>query len=370
MADERRSNHGAIMRQALPIYYALLLAILTVVAIQVLFWIEHVLLILFISVLFAATISRPASALERLRIPRFIAAITVYIVAFGIIIATAWYVLPPLFRQIAELSEDIPGWVERFEGLKETYEELRAEYPTLEAFDSQVEGMAGRLVSGVADRLAALPEMLFRLTFDALSVFFISLLIVTARGKIMNLILSMVSRQHRDTTRDVLTKMWIRVGYYLQAQFIVMGIVGSLMFAALWFIGVQFPILLAIVVALGQLLPRIGPWLGRIPLLGIAALDGLTTVIMVFAASVVIENLKGYVISPLVEGDQLNIHPLLVFISVLIGGSLFGLAGAFIAVPAAAMIQVLFEEVIFPWRKRQIGEADDVQPQPATEGST
>lgn len=80
---------------------------------------------------------------------------------------------------------------------------------------------------------------------------------------------------------------------------------------------------------------------------------------MILAASVVIENLKGYVVSPLVEGDQLDIHPLLVFVSVLVGGSLLGLAGAFIAVPAAAMIQVLFEEVVIPWRKRQLGEDPD-----------
>jgi predicted PurR-regulated permease PerM len=128
------------------------------------------------------------------------------------------------------------------------------------------------------------------------------------------------------------------------------------MYGALWLIGVEFPLLLAIVVALGQLIPRVGPWMARIPLLAIAALQGLTTLGVVYAASVIVENLKGYVISPLVEGDQLDIHPLLVFVSVLIGGALLGLAGAFIAVPAAAMIQVLFEEVIIPWRKRQLGE--------------
>lgn len=366
MAERNRNEGRSALQQALPIYYALLFAILTVFAIQILLRLEHVLLILFISVLFAATVSRPASALERLRIPRLIAALIVYLTALGVLVAIGWYVLPPLFRQIAELAGDLPEHVERFEGLQERWAELQAQYPTLGAFDEQVQGIGAGVISGITDRLATLPERIFRLIFDALSVFFISLLIITTRSKIMHLILSVVAPQHRDTTRDVLTKMWIRVGYYLQAQLIVMAIVGTLMFVALWIIGVNFPVLLAIVVALGQLLPRIGPWLGRIPLLGIAALQGLTTVLLVLAASIVIENLKGYVISPLVEGDQLNMHPLLVFISVLIGGSLLGLAGAFIAVPAAAMVQVLFEEVILPWRKRQLGEApDSVEPRPA-----
>ena len=363
MAEERNSQHRPVIRQALPIYYALLFAILTVVAIQVLLRLEDVLLILFISVLFAATVSRPANALERLRIPRLMAALMVYLIAFGIIIATAWYVVPPLFRQIAELTGNIPDYVEDFEGLQERYAELQQEYPSLDAFDDQVTGAVGRITEGITARLAMLPQTIFQLVFDALSVFFISLLIITTRSKIMELILSVIAPEHRETTRDVLTKMWVRVGYYLQAQLIVMAIVGTLMFIALWVLGVNFPILLAIVVALGQLLPRIGPWLGRIPLLGIAALQGWQMVAMVAAASVVIENLKGYVISPLVEGDQLNIHPLLVFISVLVGGTLFGLAGAFIAVPAAAMVQVLFEEVILPWRRRQLGEEPETPPQ-------
>lgn len=356
MAEERRSDHQSYVRQALPIYYALLFAILTVVGIQILLRLEHVLLILFISVLFAATVSRPAGALERLRMPRLVAAITVYLVAFGILIATAWYVLPPLFRQISELAGDIPSYVEQFEGLQERYNELQEQYPTLGAFDDQVTEVAGRITSGITERLATMPQMIFRLIFDALSVFFISLLIITTRSRIMDLTLSVIAPEHRATTRDVLTKMWVRVGFYLQAQLIVMAIVGTLMFLTLWVIGVNFPVLLAIVVALGQLLPRIGPWLGRIPLLGIAALQGWTTMLLVLGASIVIENLKGYVISPLVEGDQLDIHPLLVFISVLVGGTLLGLAGAFIAVPAAAMVQVVFEEVILPWRRRQLGE--------------
>jgi hypothetical protein len=71
-------------------------------------------------------------------------------------------------------------------------------------------------------------------------------------------------------------------------------------------------------VAFGELIPRAGPWLARIPLLAIAALDGPRTFVLTLVASVVIENLKGYVISPVVEGDQLDIHPLLVIVDIVV----------------------------------------------------
>ena len=59
-------------------------------------------------------------------------------------------------------------------------------------------------------------------------------------------------------------------------------------------------------------------------------------------------------ISPVVEGDQLDIHPLLVFVAVLVGASLGGALGAFVAVPAAAIVDLVVREVVVPWRRAQL----------------
>ena len=91
----------------------------------------------------------------------------------------------------------------------------------------------------------------------------------------------------------------------------------------------------------GEVIPQIGVWIGRVPLLGVAALQGWQTFVLTLLVSVVLENLKAFVISPRVEGEQLKIDPLLVLIAVLVGATLLGAGGALIAVPFAAMLQVL-----------------------------
>jgi predicted PurR-regulated permease PerM len=144
----------------------------------------------------------------------------------------------------------------------------------------------------------------------------------------------------------------------VRAKLIVMAIIGAITYVTLLAIDVRYPLLLAVVVALGEAIPQIGPWIARVPLFAIAALDGGTPLILAIVASVIIENLKGYLISPWVEGDQLDIDPLVVVISVLAGGALLGPIGAFIAVPAAACVQVLCEEVVIPWRRGKIERAD------------
>lgn len=340
----------------MPIYLALVFAILTVVVVLLLIKLTHVLLLVFIGGLFASAISGPAGRLERMRVPRSLAALAIYLASLAAVVAIGWFVVPPLVSQLANLVDKAPEYADRYENVRERYEALREDYPQLGSFDDQIGGFRERVVGGIGNRLIDLPSRTFTIFLDILAVFVISMLLLTARERIRDVILSLVHPDHRAKTHDVLKKMWDRIGFYIRAKIIVMAIIGALTYVALLLIGVPFPLVLAIVVAFGEAIPRVGPWIARIPLLGIALLQGWGTFALTFGASIVIENAKGYVISPFVEGDQLDIHPLLVFISVLVGGALLGPAGAFIAVPAAAIVQVLFEEVILPWRQRQIGD--------------
>jgi predicted PurR-regulated permease PerM len=153
-------------------------------------------------------------------------------------------------------------------------------------------------------------------------------------------------------------KIWVRLGGYLRAKVIVMVCVGLLMYLALRILGVPFAVPLSVIVAFGELIPKIGVWIARIPLLVVAAFSGgWVTLGLAFLASYVIEDLKAYVISPRAEGRALNMDPLVTLLAVLAGTVLLGWQGALIAVPFTAMIQVIFEEVILPTRVDDTAEA-------------
>jgi predicted PurR-regulated permease PerM len=352
----------SVWDRAKPIYLALLLALLTWVAIRALAELTHVLLIVFVSILFAAALTGPVRWLQRWRIPRAVSVIAIYVLTIALVVGTLWLVTPPLFDQVATLGDRAPEYAERYDEVRATYEDLRESYPSLPSFDAQLERLGNSILARAGDRAFDLPGALFALFLDALSVFVISTLLVTNRERILGFTLSLVHPTDRELVGRLLEQMWSRVGAYLRAKVIVMAIVGALTYLALLAIGVPFPLVLAFIVALGEAIPRAGPWLARIPLLGIAALEGLTTFGLVFAASIVIENGKGYFISPYVEGDQLDIHPLLVFVAVLVGATLGGFAGAFIAVPLAAVVDVFIRDVLVPWRRRDIAHEAVTEP--------
>jgi predicted PurR-regulated permease PerM len=358
----------SVWERAKPIYVALLLALLTWVALQALADLTHVLLLVFVSILFAAALTGPVTRLERWRIPRAISVIGIYLVALAVVVGVLWLLTPPLFDQVASLGDRAPEYAERYDAVRDAYEEIRGSYSSLPPWDEQTQRLGDAVLERAGARALDLPSALFALFLDALAVFVISLLLVTNRERMLGFTISLVHPDDRDLVRGLLEKMWSRVGAYLRAKVIVMAIVGALTYVALLLIGVPFALVLAVIVALGELIPRVGPWLARIPLLGIALLEGFATFGLVFLASVVIENGKGYFISPYVEGDQLDIHPLLVFVSVLVGATLGGFAGAFVAVPLAAIVDVFVRDVVVPWRRREVATASEPEPSapPAT----
>lgn len=344
----------SVWERAKPIYLALLLALLTLVAFRALAELTHVLLILFVSVLFAAALSGPVARLERWRVPRVISVVGIYLAALALVVATLWLVTPPLFDQLASLGDRAPEYAERYDNVRDAYEDIRENYTSLPPFDTQVSRLGNRILEDAGESAVGLPSRIFELFLDLLSVFVISMLLVTNRERLLGFTLALVHPSDRGFVRSLLERMWVRVGAYLRAKIIVMAIVGAITYVALLLIGVPFALVLAIIVALGEAIPRAGPWLARIPLLGIAALEGWETFALTFGASVVIENAKGYAISPWVEGEQLDIHPLLVFVAVLVGAALGGFAGAFVAVPLAAIVDLFIRDVVIPWRGRQL----------------
>ena len=346
---------GSLVSRALPVYLGLLFAILTAVGIVLLVLLRHVLLIVFVSALFAAALSGPSEWLhQRLRLPRGVAAVLIYLVSFAILVGVGWLVVPPLLGQVAAFADKAPEYADRYEGVRDAYADLRSDFPALPPFDEQMSRLGNAILDRAGERAASLPGDVFAIFLDLLSVFVISLLLVTSRWRMRNFVLSLVHPDDRRRVGNLLDRMWVRIGVYLRAKAIVMTIVGAVTYVALLLIGVPFAIPLAIIVAFGEIIPRAGPWLARIPLLSIAALDGPRTFLLTLVASIVIENAKGYVISPFVEGDQLDIHPLLVFVAVLVGATLGGFAGAFIAVPAAAIVDILVQDVVVPWRRQQL----------------
>ncbi len=148
--------------------------------------------------------------------------------------------------------------------------------------------------------------------------------------------------------RDART-LWDAFGYslskYLSGLAFVLVIQGVVSAIGLWFLGVPYALALGAWVSVAAVIPYLGAFLGAVPamLVALTTDDPATTVALTVVLFVVIQQLEGNFLTPKVQGDALRVHPVLVFLAVIAGGGLAGILGVIVAVPALAVLRVLFD---------------------------
>lgn len=145
------------------------------------------------------------------------------------------------------------------------------------------------------------------------------------------------------------------VAGYVRAQLTLMAISGVVVWIGLALIGVRFPLLLGIIAGLTRAFPIIGPVMGAIPIIGIAALQSPETALAVLIFFTVLQLVESKIVLPKIIGHELHLHAVTILLALLVGNALFGMMGMFLAPPAAAFIKAL----------RQMSEEGFVEPETA-----
>jgi predicted PurR-regulated permease PerM len=340
------------------IYVALVLAFLTIVVWGFLVQLGPLLVLLYISILVACGISAPVRWMERIGLGRALSILIVFAAVGALLAGVAWYAVPPLVGQAGTFIENVPDYISRFEQLRNRWIALGEDYPVLIDLEGRVLEVTSDIGSTATGFLINLPSMIAKAIFGITSILTFAFLFLMTWDRMKALILSLIHPRHRDITDQVLDAMGLRLGAYLRAKAIVMTIVGTWVYVTLLILGSPYALLAAIIAALMEAIPRIGPWIGRAAIVLAVVPLGWKAVVIAVLSHVVIENIKGYGLSPLIEGSQVDIHPLTAFIAVIAGGLLLGWVGALVAVPTAAVLQVIVEQVLIPWRHRQLAHAE------------
>jgi predicted PurR-regulated permease PerM len=136
---------------------------------------------------------------------------------------------------------------------------------------------------------------------------------------------------------------------YIQGQIIVSICVGILAYIAFLIIGLDYPLVLALVAMFTNVIPFIGPWIGTIPAVIVGLLNSPFMALLVVLAVVVVQQIESNLISPQVMGRKLSIHPLTIIFLLLVAGRFAGLLGLILAVPTYAVGKVLVLHIYRLW---------------------
>jgi predicted PurR-regulated permease PerM len=330
--------------------YAVLCTIVAVLLMWAMYLVRSQILLIYVSALFAIGLAPLVRIIERWRVnpvgrrrlPRPAAILLIYATVLGLLAALAAAVVRPLIDQGRQLWTDLPsrldwvqqklvGWGVMPEGT--SFAELLKQAP----------------VTGSTDAVTTVLLTIWGFiggVFGLVTILLLTFYLLVDSERLFSLLVRMFPPSQRERVSKVGAEVSVKVSAWLGGQILLGFIIGITSAIGLALLGVPYFFVLALIAGVGEMIPMVGPLLAAIPTIAVAFTVsptlGLATAAFCWAVQLVENNF----LVPKVMSQQVGLSAITVIVALIIGSSLLGLAGALLAVPTAAILQVLFEELV------------------------
>src|SRR3954464_5608517 len=311
----------------------------------------------------AVAASGPVRLFERwMRRGLAIALVYVAVILMPFLIAAV--LVPPIVDQANNLATNAPKYARDLTSAvqdNKTLHDLDKKYD----LTGKIQEQAGKLPAKVGDAAGGLADLgagIVSSIFAGITILILSIFMVGAAPRWR----SAFVRLHDEKRSQALNRLFDRtanaVGGYVRGALLQALIAGVTSWIVLEILGVPYPVALALVVALLDLVPLVGATLGAV-LVGVVTLfnDFPTATIIWAIWSVVYQQVENTIIQPRIQSRAVQVEPFVVLVAVLFGSTLFGVFGALLAIPAAATIQIAIYEYTL-YRRSQLEADPDEEP--------
>ena len=349
----------------------------------------HVLLLFIVAAVIALILNPLVAMAQRARVPRTLAVIAVY-VAFTAIPFVGFLVAGPVADQATSFANDVPSLVD---DTSHTLDDVQRFFDD-KGIDVQIKGESESALASLQDQIVTgsgeivsftggLLRLLVELSFYVILVVVISIYMLIYAPRIGDLVRSVMPPGDGTPEDDYPTRVQRAVSGYVRGQLLFSTIMGVSAGVALWIFGAVgvFPLGRTYAFAFGlffglmELVPYVGPVLGALPPVIVALVQDPLTAVWVVLLFVALQQLEGHVVAPNVFGRALRLNPLLVILALLLGGQIYGLVGALVSLPIAAVLRetvvYLRRHLVFePWGSAPpliIGPPAEPAPEPDPE---
>ena len=305
---------------------------------------RNVLVLMFIAVILASGL-QPVIAWLRahLSIGRGLAILLVYGLFLTIVVGMALVIVPAAISQLDRTLASLPPFFERARAWASTLQPAalaRTIGALVNAAAAALKPPDGAPSTGQVVQFGLTLAETFTTVATLLTVVYFWL---TEQARLQRYALAFVPQPRRRHARDVWNAAETRLGMWVRGQLILMSTLGIATGTAYTLLGVPSAILLGLLAALAEAIPIVGPFLGAVPAVLVAATISPQLALSVAAVYLAVQLVEGNVLVPLVMRNTTGISPFLVILSVLIGAAAGGFVGALLAVPIAAAGEVLLE---------------------------
>ena len=300
---------------------------------------KDVLIMAFIALVIAATIRPMKVFLRRLRLPKFLAIAMVYLGILGVLVAFAILVIPTLVVQGEGLVTGLPqlyaGMVSSLQASPDAFlSSLPGKLPSGDQLAAQLQAMGGSILRGAMD------------LGKGIAIVALSVYLTAGQSRLERFWLSLAPAGRRSELLGIWRQIESRLGSYVRGELLLMAFIGVLAGLGYLVMGLPYALALGAIAGLLEFVPMVGPILGALPAIVVALSVSPHLALIVVGYSIVIQLTENNILVPRLMGHSVGVSPVTVILSVFSFTALLGIIGAFLAIPLAAIIQVLMDHLI------------------------
>lgn len=334
-------NHQAEKRHITGVSTSTIIKVVAVfLGLYVLFLIRDIVLLLVISIILAAAISPLVEWLyARLRFPRGLTVVLVYIVFISFVVLIFSLLLPKLAIEMVSLGNNIRDFQD-------------AQFLQSSGFHQFLSRLGlSNMLQNLGLTLSGLTETIFQRTlgvfsgiFDVISVLVVSFYLVIQQDGMKEFAKSLAPAEYHDRIGRAVAKVQSRLGKWLLGQLTLMASIFLLTYIGLSILGVKYSLVLALFAGLLEIVPYVGPILSAVPAVLVALIQSPLMALLVVALYTLIQQAENYLLVPKIIGKSIGANPLVILIALLVGFKIAGILGMLIAAPLVAVGTVILED--------------------------
>lgn len=280
---------------------------------------------------------------ERVGLDRRVSSIVVIVIVITIVVLGIAMILPGFIKELSSINDV-------FDDLTLLYEDIIQKFnlnnaPEIEVFYNLIVEKSNRIWMNFSENIF---DNILETSSKAISLAVIPIItyyFMCDGTKMFSRMLLFLPTERRDLTEKIVKDINKFLKRYICSQLYLCGIIGILTFILLILLGIRFPLWIAVLNGLFNIIPYFGPIFGMIPAVFIAFILSPSKALWVLAGMILIQQIEGNILSPKITGDNTEMHPVVIIILLLIGDKFGGFMGMIIIVPIAVIIKVLYDDI-------------------------
>ncbi len=312
--------------------------------------------VLFFPILLAGVLYYLMRPLVRLavkyRIPRTPAILVIFAAVILLFILVSNYAGSIVNKQLNQLKNDLPGILDATNAkINELINNKDLPFVFTDKMEQQLTSSIEKALPIVSDSIIGLISAAANVTIILITVPFILFYLLKDDNSFYRMFVNAFPKRYRHEGEEILEDVDKTLSTYIIGQGMLAVILGILMYIGYLTIGLKYSLILAIFAMITSFIPMFGSAIGIVPAVLVSLSYNPVMALKVLIIMVIVQQLEGNLISPQLVGKRLDIHPLTLIILFLVAGSLYGFVGMLVAVPAYAVLRVIFTNAVRIFRE-------------------